>query len=609
MDDDDEEDSPGKPVHLPNSDSEFTLVIGDRSKLSTEFGLKCISTLDELNDRIANLSNRKGFSPIDDDILDHESDEKKLDGKPICINESTTRALPKQAAVHSSTKRPLLVELHFFPGFDDNDNTPSLPGNLEADFILKKITNAKLDLRKKPTFKKVFREFFHSLNSQGILRDSFWWYFCHKYEQSKKVQEELFDRIARNYTNLLVTWTGSKYQDKLFKDYADLMSQAVYSTFCHAFPTSYRQFNADFRDEVLFLINLWMMGTRPAPRTWDKWNFEGIEPNGLRKGGMIKEDSEEKNTSRSQNPSIGVSEHILSAVPEQVRTRLMLEGGGSLRGSRELLGHRRASLFTENGSKKGSAVFDGSRRNSVIPGGTRLGPNASDILRPGALTPECVKPLTPNISRRGSLSSPKTSGLFSHANLRRQSKNQTSVVNIMQHLSSVLGIAEKTERRDSCAADSGPRFQKVVFNLHGRSPLVEHFLSKHRLSKDAGTSVLVQRTEIETLPPFGAETYDDVIRKVKKTSERLRTGYNDSTSTQRQEHTDRMREHAKNCRHFNDRARRLLSNPSQVRKVSELLRASNDKEDQTDTDDQLEASKLKALIIQAVQGGNMDDIV
>lgn len=30
-------------------------------------------------------------------------------------------------------------------------------------------------------------------------------------------QSDLFARIARNYTNLLVTWTGRKYQEMLFK--------------------------------------------------------------------------------------------------------------------------------------------------------------------------------------------------------------------------------------------------------------------------------------------------------------------------------------------------------------------------------------------------------
>ena len=217
--DDDDDDPPAKQVHLPNSDSEFTLVIGDRSKLSNEFGLKCISTIDELNDRIANLSTRRGLSPIDDILSDHESEHKKVAGKVSDSDESKYVALPKRVTVPSSTKKPLLVELHFFPGFDEDDKTPHLPGNVVPVYILKKVTNAKFDLRNKPKFKKVFRNFFHSLNSQEILQDSFWWYFCHKYEQNKKVQEELFDRIARSYTNLLVTWTGSKYQDKLFKEF------------------------------------------------------------------------------------------------------------------------------------------------------------------------------------------------------------------------------------------------------------------------------------------------------------------------------------------------------------------------------------------------------
>ncbi len=54
----------------------------------------------------------------------------------------------------------------------------------------------------------------------------------------------------------------------------------------------------------------------------------------------------------------------------------------------------------------------------------------------------------------------------------------------------------------SCHAGKGPEFQKVVFDLHGQSPLVKHFLQNKRLAKDSGTSVLVQRTEIDKLPPY-----------------------------------------------------------------------------------------------------------
>ena len=57
-------------------------------------------------------------------------------------------------------------------------------------------------------------------------------------------------------------------------------------------------------------------------------------------------------------------------------------------------------------------------------------------------------------------------------------------------------------KRESCYAGKGPEFQKVVFDLHGQSPLVKHFLQNKRLAKDSGTSILVQRTEIDKLPPI-----------------------------------------------------------------------------------------------------------
>ena len=54
----------------------------------------------------------------------------------------------------------------------------------------------------------------------------------------------------------------------------------------------------------------------------------------------------------------------------------------------------------------------------------------------------------------------------------------------------------------SCKAGKGPEFSKNVFDVHGRSPLIEQYLRSNHLSKDAGTAILVRRTEIESLPPY-----------------------------------------------------------------------------------------------------------
>lgn len=54
----------------------------------------------------------------------------------------------------------------------------------------------------------------------------------------------------------------------------------------------------------------------------------------------------------------------------------------------------------------------------------------------------------------------------------------------------------------SCPVGRGPEFSRCVFDVYGHSPLVEQFLRMQKLSKDSGTSVLIQRTEIKSLPPY-----------------------------------------------------------------------------------------------------------
>ena len=39
-----------------------------------------------------------------------------------------------------------------------------------------------------------------------------------------------------------------------------MMAQAVYCTFCTAFPTSYKQFGDEFKEDLIQLINEWIAG-------------------------------------------------------------------------------------------------------------------------------------------------------------------------------------------------------------------------------------------------------------------------------------------------------------------------------------------------------------
>lgn len=57
----------------------------------------------------------------------------------------------------------------------------------------------------------------------------------------------------------------------------------------------------------------------------------------------------------------------------------------------------------------------------------------------------------------------------------------------------------------SCPIGRGPEFSRCVFDVYGHSPLVEQFLRMQKLAKDSGTSVLIQRTEIKSLPPYPSQ--------------------------------------------------------------------------------------------------------
>eukprot|EP00794_Sanderia_malayensis_P009002 gene9002-9964_t len=211
----------------------------------------------------------------------------------------------------SLTRRPMLVELHSFPGYDKDELT-ALPYPLQASDVLRIVTEAQCDLERKPAFKREFTRFFHSRLSQGILQDTFWWIFCNKYQPGPKSQQNLFNRIAHNYTKQLNRCIGWRYQDTIFKRYPDLLSQAVYTTFCQAFPTSYRQFHDAFKDEVIFLVHLWMVGTKPSPGTFSKWNLKKLEPMDLRRGEKLHADA--KTSSGNQVFELQLNEDSLGLI-------------------------------------------------------------------------------------------------------------------------------------------------------------------------------------------------------------------------------------------------------------------------------------------------------
>ena len=59
----------------------------------------------------------------------------------------------------------------------------------------------------------------------------------------------------------------------------------------------------------------------------------------------------------------------------------------------------------------------------------------------------------------------------------------------------------------------GPQFEHNVFDIHGHSPLVKHYLQRKSLSYDEGFTQLTRRTEVAKEAPADALSYKEVLEE------------------------------------------------------------------------------------------------
>ncbi|XP_070619337.1 protein FAM227B isoform X2 [Erythrolamprus reginae] len=122
----------------------------------------------------------------------------------------------------------------------------------------------------------VLKQLFFSEASLAILQDCFWWWFLHKYQPDQDEQDHFFDRIADSYVTLL--WSIPNYiKDDFLQMYPDYLSQAIYMTFCEAFPQASHRFTDQFKDELMDLIFLWIRGFKPPKFAWKNWKCPSME--------------------------------------------------------------------------------------------------------------------------------------------------------------------------------------------------------------------------------------------------------------------------------------------------------------------------------------------
>ncbi|XP_062516981.1 protein FAM227B-like [Corticium candelabrum] len=156
------------------------------------------------------------------------------------------------------------------------DELTPLPSQLEALQILLKVTQAQ---GFKPGFTKLWKKVFLSQSSVAILQDAFWWlYLDHFQPNDIEAKSQLFARIGDSYVALFC-YISLDFKDKFFRFYADCLSQAIFTTFCQAYPALRMIFHDEkFKTHLVNVVWEWIAGIRPPAGSWSQWKMYELDP-------------------------------------------------------------------------------------------------------------------------------------------------------------------------------------------------------------------------------------------------------------------------------------------------------------------------------------------
>ncbi|XP_061167796.1 protein FAM227A-like [Saccostrea echinata] len=507
-------------------------------------------------------------------------------------NISKVSMQPSKTTIKKESGKPKFVELHQYPGYDSTELT-ALPDEIPLVEMLEKAVAAHMQLHKKPDYRPEFEKWFYSEMSQAVCSDIFWYLFLDKFQSSKNSQVKLFNRAAYNYVKLMLYVRNPQYRDVFFKDYPTLVAQAIYAAYCHSFPDSYRQFNEQFKEDLVTLVYSWIAGIKPASRCWLLWNFNKLEPPNIKQREELMNREKNKKPSMSLNFdfldslfSSNASQYTSTTSLNQSMSKSSMQSFGGRRGKKLSRGlNRRGSIqssvsisskqhLQSPGSSHDGAIIDYVSENQRLGGyGKKPSPSGSQMGKERAVDPRKLRDaLTPI---RETTYEEDAQQLDTH----RGDKTSTVSVALTKAPTKVPG-RKLCESHPACG---GPDYVKSVFNINGQSPLVVHFLRMKGLQYDAGTDVLVQRTEIQNLPPLDAPTYRDVIRESFKKARDIEKQYDEFIEKNFKEHVETMMRNRIADKRHRELEKLLLSNPKEVKRLTELIILEQEKDLESDS--------------------------
>eukprot|EP00947_MAST-08B_sp_MAST-8B-sp1_P000224 g224.t1 len=186
--------------------------------------------------------------------------------------------------------------------FSFNRSGPSaLPAGANLEHMMDQALQSLTFTTTKAKF--MWEKYFASAASKAVIKDTYWWCFCHFFHSQTYEAEEalMFDRIAANYVKLFDRVQSRQSQalssfrrDQFFGKYYDALAQVVYLTFAAAYPKSKALFrNDEFKAHVLDLCALWTVGLKPSDpaQYFNQWSDMDARRRGRKTSGLYYEES------------------------------------------------------------------------------------------------------------------------------------------------------------------------------------------------------------------------------------------------------------------------------------------------------------------------------
>ncbi|XP_014665869.1 PREDICTED: protein FAM227B-like isoform X3 [Priapulus caudatus] len=455
---------------------------------------------------------------------------------PFSTKDEKEKALNQQQ--HSTSYRPKTVlprfiELYQYPGFKAVEITP-LPEGANIDVVILRVVNAQSRLHWKAALRAEFFKIISRNVSKALLLDTFWWAYLDKFQPHKSTQQKLFDRISKNYVRLILE-DRFKYRDFFMKEYPDILAQLVFAALCESFPHSLSQFGEELMANLLNLTMLWMTGTKPAPQHYQKWNTAVLQP--------CRQLETECNTGSRRNSKRVSAVSFPSPSVAAVETVV----------------------------KETKAV---ARRQSLTPSNPVISvlEKCQDDAARGTEEGKHNKTTDPKKTRSPSFSSCSQKTLYDKS--ESEGKIRSAATTAGDHKSSSLPIIDFNAKRlvrESQPAGRSEEFSRSVFNIHGQSPLVRHYLSTRNLDNSGSISVLVRRTEIEKPPPPDCKTYRDIIKESLQLSKDVTIGHKRALEGGMQSKLHIEQHYQEEMKSLLSLHKQLLANPRCVKKMSDQI--------------------------------------